>query len=39
MGLFGGEGTWSVNSESDTRWNKSGRGFGGCNLRGPKGNQ
>jgi hypothetical protein len=38
MGMFGGggEGTWTVNSVSDPRWNKSGRGFGAVTSGGPR---
>lgn len=32
MGMFGGirEGSWSIRSESDSRWNKSGRAVWAC---------
>ena len=27
MGMFGSEGSWSLSSDTDPRWNCSGRGF------------
>jgi len=34
--MFGGEGTWWVSSESDPRWNNSGRGWGAISAGGPR---
>jgi hypothetical protein len=37
MSMFGPKmGSWSVHSESDPRWNKSGRAEGLCCMGGPQ---
>jgi len=37
MSMFGPKmGSWSVHSESDPRWNKSGRGYGLVTSGGPR---
>lgn len=37
MAMFGPRmGTWEVHSESDPRWNKSGRAKGLCSAGGPQ---
>lgn len=36
MGMFGPKmGTWSVHSDKDPRWNKTGRGYGLVTSGGP----
>ena len=36
MGMFGPKmGTWEVHSKKDSRWNKSGRGYGWVTTGGP----